>query len=190
MEYLWCHEKKRSKRVLLWCDVDILSENTLVLKNKQVSTFLSENLISMKSRSREVFEKNCDLISLLSLTQIDLDIGTTIKGMMFHHRPIISATDSQGHGRSTGMSLIPHKLRISHRKQGSHTALTASWLFYCDIKAIVFYYRLQLQQQFQQSAPRQAVAHVKKKRKKKTAKLKTKKKKENTKQINIFILNE
>ena len=27
-------------------------------------------------------------IALLSLTQIDLDIGTTIKGMMFHHRPI------------------------------------------------------------------------------------------------------
>ena len=80
-------KKKRSKRVLLWCDVDILYENTLVLKNKQVSTFLSENLISMKSRSRGVFGKNCDLTHLLSLTEIDLDIGTTIEGMMFHHRP-------------------------------------------------------------------------------------------------------
>ena len=60
----------------------------LVLKNKQVSTFLSENLISMKSRSREVFGKKCDLISLSSLTQIDLINTPTIKGMMFHHRPI------------------------------------------------------------------------------------------------------
>ena len=88
MEHLWCHEKKRSKRVLLWCDVDILYENTLVLKNKQVSKFLSENLILMKSCSREVFGKNCDLIHLLSLTQIDLINAPTIKGMLFHHRPI------------------------------------------------------------------------------------------------------
>ena len=41
------------------CDV----ENTHVLKNKQFSTFPSENLISMKSRSREVLRKNCDLIT-------------------------------------------------------------------------------------------------------------------------------
>ena len=91
MEHLWCHEKKRSRRVLLWCDVDMLYENTLVLKNKQVNTFLSENLILMKFRSYEVFGKNGDLIHLLSLTQIDLDIGTTIKGMMFHHHSIREA---------------------------------------------------------------------------------------------------
>ena len=75
--------------MILWCDVDILYENTHVLKNKQVSTFLGENLISMNSRSHEVFGQNCDLIHLFSLTQIDLDIGTTITGMMFHHRPMI-----------------------------------------------------------------------------------------------------
>ena len=74
--------------MLLWCDVDILYENTLVLINKQVSTFLSENLISMKSRSREVFGKNCDLITPI-ITPIDLINAPTIKGMMFHHRPMI-----------------------------------------------------------------------------------------------------
>ena len=60
-----------------------------LLKNKQVNTFLSENLISMKSRSRETFGQKCDLIHLFSLTQIDLDIETTITGMMSHHRPTI-----------------------------------------------------------------------------------------------------
>ena len=39
----------------LQCDVEFLYENSDVLKNKQVSNFLSENLISMKSRSREIF---------------------------------------------------------------------------------------------------------------------------------------
>ena len=48
-----CDVKKRKD--LKECNVDILYENRLVLKNKQVSTFLSENLISMKSRSREIF---------------------------------------------------------------------------------------------------------------------------------------
>ena len=88
MERLWCHETKRSERVFLWCDVEFLYENSDVLKNKQVSTFQSENSISVKSRSREIFCQKCDLIHLLSLTQIDLDFGPTIKGMMFHHRPI------------------------------------------------------------------------------------------------------
>ena len=77
MEGLWCHETKRSKRVLLCCDVAFLYENSDVHKNKKVSTFLSENLISVKSRSCEIFGQKCDLIHLFSLTQIDLDIGTT-----------------------------------------------------------------------------------------------------------------
>ena len=87
MEGLWCHETKRSKRVLLCCDVEFLYKNSNVLKNKQLSTFQSENLISVKSRSREIFCQKCDLITPI-ITQIDLDIGPTIKGMMFHHRPI------------------------------------------------------------------------------------------------------
>ena len=63
-------------------------QNSDVLKNKQVSVFLSENIISTNSRSHEVFGQNCDLIHLFSLTQIDRDTGTTMTGMMFHHRPI------------------------------------------------------------------------------------------------------
>ena len=61
--YPRANRSRRSARVLLWCDVEFLYENCDVLKNKQVSTFLSKNLISMKSRSREVFGKNCDLIT-------------------------------------------------------------------------------------------------------------------------------
>ena len=63
MERLWCHETKRSKRVLLCCDVEFLYENSNVLNNKQVSTFQSENSISVKSRSREIFCQKCDLIT-------------------------------------------------------------------------------------------------------------------------------
>ena len=54
--------KRKDLKELLWCDVDILYENTLVLKNKQVSKFLGENLISIKSRSREVFGPISDII--------------------------------------------------------------------------------------------------------------------------------
>ena len=49
---------KMSYKALLWCGVWFLHENTDLLKNKLVSTFLSENLISTKSRSREVFGQN------------------------------------------------------------------------------------------------------------------------------------
>ena len=48
--------KQKDLKQFLWCDIEFLYKNSDVLKNKQVSTFLRENL--MKSRSRESFGQN------------------------------------------------------------------------------------------------------------------------------------
>ena len=70
-------KQKDQKEFIYGVMLNSFTKTLYVLKNKQVSTFLSENLILVKSCSREIFGQKCDIIHLFLLTQIDLDIGTT-----------------------------------------------------------------------------------------------------------------
>ena len=66
-------KKKMSCKILLKCDVEFLQENSDLLKNKQVSMFLIEHLIPIKSDSCEVSGQRLIQIRFFRSAQIDLD---------------------------------------------------------------------------------------------------------------------
>ena len=83
-------KQKDTKEIYSGVMLNSFRKNSDVLKNRLVSSYFSVWKFSFNEIPFSWgFWPKFDPIPLFSLTEIDLDIATTITGMMFHHRPII-----------------------------------------------------------------------------------------------------